>query len=72
MLTKDKNVKRDINALAVLSYYYLYDKLNNALSDDNFILSENNLPVVWELKSLIEVNGWWESIFHDSMTCYQR
>ncbi len=46
MLTKDKNVKRDTNALAMLSYSYLYDKLNNALSDDSFILSENNLPVV--------------------------
>ncbi len=31
MLTKDKNVKRDINALAVLSYSYLYDKFDNAL-----------------------------------------
>ncbi len=46
MLTKDKNVKRDANALALLSYSYLYDKLNSALSDDNFILSENNLPIV--------------------------
>ncbi len=50
MLTKDKNIKRDTNALARLSYSYLYDKLNNALSDDSFILSENNLPVVPDLK----------------------
>ncbi len=46
MLTKDKNVKRDTNALAMLSYSYLYDKLNNALWYDSFILSENNLPIV--------------------------
>ncbi len=46
MLTKDKNVKRDNNALAMLLYSYLYDKLDNALSDDRFILSENSLPVV--------------------------
>ncbi len=46
MLTKDKNVKRDNNALAMLSFSYLYDKLNGALSDDSFIISENNLPVV--------------------------
>ncbi len=46
VLTKDKNVKRDTNVLAMLSYSYLYDKLNNALSDDSFILSENNLRVV--------------------------
>ncbi len=46
MLTKDKNVKRDNKALAMLSFSYLYDKLNSALSDDSYILSENNLPVV--------------------------
>ncbi len=46
MLTKDKNVKCDTNALATLSYSYLYDKLNNALSDDSFIVSEYNMPVV--------------------------
>ncbi len=46
MLTKDENVKRDTNALATLSYSYIYGKLNNALSDDSFILSENSLPVV--------------------------
>ncbi len=57
MLTKDKNVTRDANALAMLSYSYLHDKSNNALSDDSFILSENNLPVVQDLKDLIEVNG---------------
>ncbi len=57
MLTKDKNVKRDTNALAMLSYSYLNDKLNNALSDDSFILSENNLPVVPDLKEYLEVNG---------------
>ncbi len=33
-----------INTL--LSYSYLYSKLNNALSDDSFILPEYNLPVV--------------------------
>ncbi len=46
MLTKDENAKRDNNALAMLSFSYLYDKLNGALSDDSFIISENNLPVV--------------------------
>ncbi len=45
MLTKDKIVKRETNALAILSYSYLYDKLNNALSGDIFILAENYLPV---------------------------
>ncbi len=50
MLTKYKNVKPDTNVLAMLSYSYLYDKLNDALSDDSFILSENNLPVVPDLK----------------------
>ncbi len=40
MLTKDKNVKRDTDALAMLSYSYLNDKLNNGLSDGGFILSE--------------------------------
>ncbi len=46
MLTKDKNVKRDNNALAMLSFSFLYDKVNSALSDDSFILSENNLSVI--------------------------
>ncbi len=50
MLTKHKNIKRDTNALAMLSYSYLYDKLNNALSDDSSILSENILPIVNDLK----------------------
>ncbi len=50
MQTKDKNVKRDNNALAVSLYSYLYDKLGNALSDDSFILSENSLPAVLYLK----------------------
>ncbi len=46
MLTKEKNVKRDANALAMLSYSYLYDKMNSALSDDRFILKDS-----------VEVNG---------------
>ncbi len=50
MLTKVKNVKRDTNALAMLFNTYLYDKLDNALRDDSFILSENSLPVVVDLK----------------------
>ncbi len=50
MLTKDENVKRDTNALAMLFNSYLYDKLNSALSDDSLIFSENNLPVVYDLK----------------------
>ncbi len=50
MLTKDKNVKRDTNALAMLSYSYLYDNLNSALSDDTFILPANNLTVHLDLK----------------------
>ncbi len=51
MLTKDKNVKRDTNALAMLLYSYLYDKLDNALKNDSFILSENSLPAVLDLKN---------------------
>ncbi len=47
---KSKNVKRDTNAFAMLSYSYLYDKLNNALSEDSFILPEYNLPVIQDLK----------------------
>ncbi len=43
MLTKDKNV---ITTRSLLSFSYLYDKLNSALADDSFILSENNLPTV--------------------------
>ncbi len=31
MLTKDKHVKRDTNALAMLSNFYIYDKLNYTL-----------------------------------------
>ncbi len=50
MPTKDKNVKRDTNALAMLFHSYLYDKLDNALKGDSFILSENNLPAVLDLK----------------------
>ncbi len=50
MLTKDKNVKCDTNALAMLSYSYLYDRLNNVLTDDSLILSEYNLLVVEDLK----------------------
>ncbi len=46
MFTKDENVKRDTTSLAMLSYSYIYDKLNNALSDDSFILPKNSLPVV--------------------------
>ncbi len=51
MLTKDKNVKRDTNAFVVLSDSYLYDKWDNALYDDSFILSETNLPVISDLKN---------------------
>ncbi len=50
MLTKDRNVKRDTNALAMLFYSYLYDKLGNALYEDSFILSENILSAVLDLK----------------------
>ncbi len=50
MLTKDKNVNRDTNALAMQFHSYLYDKLDNVLSDDSFILSENSLPAVLDLK----------------------
>ncbi len=50
MLTKDQNVKRDANALAMSSVPYLYDKLDNTLLDDSFISSENNMPVVLDLK----------------------
>ncbi len=50
MPTKNKNVKRDTDALAVLFHSYLGDKLDNALKDDNFILSENSLPAVLGLK----------------------
>ncbi len=57
MLTKDRSVKRDTNALTMLPYSYLYDKLSNVLSDDSFISSENNLPVVPDLEDLIEVNS---------------
>ncbi len=46
MLTKDKNVKRDTNGLATFIYSYLYDILDNALKDDSFILSENNMQIV--------------------------
>ncbi len=57
MLTKDKNVKCDTNVLAMLSFSYLYDRLNNAPSDDSLILSEYNVPVIEDLKDQIEVNG---------------
>ncbi len=50
MLTKDKNVKRDNYALAVSLYSYLYDKLDNELLDDSFILSENSLSADLDLK----------------------
>ncbi len=50
MLTVNKNVKRETNALAILFHSYLYDKLDNALEDDSFILSENSLPAVLDLK----------------------
>ncbi len=50
MLAKDKNVKHDTNALATLFHSYLYDKLDNALLDVNFILPENSLPTVLDLK----------------------
>ncbi len=48
--TKDQNVKRDTNALAMLSFSYFYDKLDNTLKDDSFISSENSLPAVLDLK----------------------
>ncbi len=57
MITKDKNVKRDTNALTMLSHSYSSDKLDNALQDDSFILSENSLPAVLDLKDQIEVYG---------------
>ncbi len=47
---KRQNVKRDTNALAILFHFYLYDKLDNELQDDSFILSENSLPAVLDLK----------------------
>ncbi len=46
MLKKYKNVKRDTNALAMLPYCYLYDKLDNTIKERSFILPENNLSVV--------------------------
>ncbi len=71
---KIKNVKRDTNAPAMLCHFYLYDKLDTALSDDSFILSENSLPAVLELKHYdwLKVYDWLKSIFEDSKTCYQR
>ncbi len=71
MLTKDKNVKRDNNALTVSLYSYLYDKLDNALWDDNFILPENSLPADLDLKDQIEVYGRLKIILVDCKTCYQ-
>ncbi len=50
MLTKDQNVKRETNALDMLSFSHLYGQLDNTLKDDSFILSENNLPVDVALK----------------------
>ncbi len=47
----NKKVKRDTNAFVMLSDSYLYDKLDNALEDGIFILSENNLPTVPDLKN---------------------
>ncbi len=41
IITKYKNIKRDS---------YLYDKLDNALKHDSFLLSKNNQPVVSDLK----------------------
>ncbi len=35
-----------------------YDKLDNALYDNSFILPETNLPVVSALENEIEVYGW--------------
>ncbi len=51
MLTKDKNVKLDNNALAMLPYSDPYDKLDNTLYGDSFISSENNLAVVSDFKT---------------------
>ncbi len=50
MVTKDKNVKRETNVLDMLFHSYLYDKLDNALKDDSFILPENSLSAVLDLK----------------------
>ncbi len=68
MLTIDKNVKRETNGLAMLLYSYIYDKLENALKDDSFILSENNLPIVLDVEGQIVVYGWLKSIFEESKT----
>ncbi len=56
MLTEDKNVKRDTNALAML-FFYLYSKLDSAIEDGSSVLSENKLSVVFDLKDKIEVYG---------------
>ncbi len=44
--TDDKNVTRDANALGMLAVSQSCDKLDNAVYDNSFLLSENNPPVV--------------------------
>ncbi len=52
MLPKDTNVNRDTNAIVMLADSYLYDKLDKALKAGIFMLSENNSPVVPDLKKV--------------------
>ncbi len=48
---KGKNVNCVANAFDMLTASCLYDKLDNTLLDDSFVLSEDNLPVVSALEN---------------------
>ncbi len=51
MLTEDKNLKRDTNALDVILFLPLWQIGQHMPQDDSFILSANNLAIVSVLKN---------------------
>ncbi len=55
MSDANKRQKRETNALATFFHSYLFDKLDNTLKADSFILSEDRLPAVLDLKDELEV-----------------
>ncbi len=63
MLTKDKHVKRDTNALAMFFHSYLFDKLDNTLLDqiksDTLVKHNGTVRHLKPCKIRVEVA--WES-----------
>ncbi len=63
MQPKLKQLNCDRNEFIMYTVSHLYDKLDNAIEDASFFLSENDLPVISALRTFFITNDRLKAFF---------